>query len=123
MMDTEAVPAALQQPLVLRALKELKMLTQTDLERERYEARRKAQLDQNTLVKVARLEGREEGRTEGEHIGVIHLCEHLLKRPETPAEKLGALSLDELAHLAEELQGQVLKARGAGWRARQGRRR
>jgi hypothetical protein len=28
--------------LVLRALEELKMLTQTDLERERYEARRKA---------------------------------------------------------------------------------
>jgi len=27
--------------LVLRALEELKMLTQTDLERERYEARRK----------------------------------------------------------------------------------
>ena len=117
MMDTEAVPAALQQPLVLRALEELKMLTQTDLERERYEARRKAQLDQNTLVKVARLEGRTEGRaeglTEGEHIGVIHLCERLLKRPETPAEKLASLSLEELARLAEELQGQVLKAGGA----------
>src|SRR5438132_13173652 len=81
MMDTEAVPAALQQPLVLRALEELKMLTQTDLERERYEARRKAQLDENTFVKVARLEGRdegreqgrEEGRERGEQIGIIRL--------------------------------------------------
>jgi flagellar biosynthesis/type III secretory pathway protein FliH len=114
------------------------MLTQTDLERERYEARRKAQLDQNTLVKVARLEGREEGRTEGreegrtegreegrtegreegrtegEQIGVIHLCERLLNRPETPTEKLAALSLEQLARLADELQGQVLKMRGAG---------
>ena len=90
------------------------MLTQTHLERARFEARRKAQLDQNILVKVARLEGREEGRTEGEHIGVIHLCERLLKRPETPAEKLAALALAELARRAEELQGQVLKARGAG---------
>jgi hypothetical protein len=45
-IDTVAVPAALQQePLVLRALEELKVLAQTDLERERYEARRKALLD------------------------------------------------------------------------------
>ena len=117
MMDTEAVPAALQQPLVLRALEELKMLTQTDLERERYEARRKAQLDENTLVKVARLEGRhegrEEGRTEGEQIGIIHLCERLLNRPETPKENLAGLSLEQLARLADELQGQVLKTPGA----------
>src|SRR6202011_2574576 len=40
-MDSEALPAALQQPLVFRALEELKMLTQTEEERERYEARRK----------------------------------------------------------------------------------
>jgi hypothetical protein len=103
----------LQQPLVLRALEELKMLTQTDLERERYEARRKAQLDQNTLVKVARLEGREEGRTQGEQIGVIHLCERLLNCPETPTERLAALSLEQLARLADELQGKVLKTRNA----------
>ena len=122
MMDTEAVPPALQQPLVLRAFEELKMLTQTDLERERYEARRKAQLDQNTLVKAARLEGQQEGReegrakgrTEGEQIGVIHLCERMLNRPQTPTEKLAALSLEELARVAAELQGQVLKARDAG---------
>src|ERR1700727_1599904 len=37
-MDTEALPPALQRPEVLRALEELKMLTQTDLERERYES-------------------------------------------------------------------------------------
>jgi predicted transposase/invertase (TIGR01784 family) len=45
-MDPEALPAALQRPLVVRALEELKVLTQDDLERERYEARRKALLDQ-----------------------------------------------------------------------------
>jgi hypothetical protein len=37
MMDTDALPATLQQPLVVRDLEELKMLSQTDLERERYE--------------------------------------------------------------------------------------
>lgn len=41
-MDTGALPAALQQqPLVLRAVEELKMFAQNDVERERYEARRK----------------------------------------------------------------------------------
>ncbi len=45
MMDMETLPPALQQPLGMRALEELKMLSQTDLERERYESRRKAQLN------------------------------------------------------------------------------
>jgi predicted transposase YdaD len=49
------------------------MLSQTDLERERYEARRKAQLDQSTGLRAARLEGeqigRQQGRQEGEQIG------------------------------------------------------
>jgi hypothetical protein len=44
-MDPEALPPALDRPLVRRAFEELKMLSQTDLERERYEARRKWQLD------------------------------------------------------------------------------
>jgi predicted transposase/invertase (TIGR01784 family) len=109
-IDTDALPAAFQQrPLVLRAMEELKMLAQNDVERERYEARRKAQLDFNTAVKVARLEGREEGRAEGELIGRIHLCERLLNRPLTPTEQLASRSLEELIQLADELQAQVLK--------------
>ncbi len=109
-MDTDALPAALaQQPLVRWALEELKMLTQTDLERERYEARRKAQLDYNTGLKVARLEGREEGRAEGEKIGMIHAFERLLNRPQTPTEQLAGRSLEELTRLADELQGQLRK--------------
>jgi predicted transposase/invertase (TIGR01784 family) len=117
-MDTEALPAALEQPLVRRALEELKMLSQTDVERERYEARRKAQLDYSTGLKVTRLEGREEGRREGREEGcregqkiglvsTIHLCERLLHRPETPTEQLTALPLDDLTRLADELQSQV----------------
>lgn len=125
MMDVEALHASLQQPLVVRALEELKMLTQTDLERERYEARRKAQLDENTLVNVARLEGEQkgrlegeqkgrlegeqQGRLEGEQIGLIHAYERLLNRPETSAVELAARGLAELKRLADELQQQVLK--------------
>ena len=91
------------------------MLTQTEVERERYEARRKAQLDYNTGLKAARLDGRDEGRAEGrvqgEKIGAIHLCERMLQRPETPTEQLAALSLDDLSRLADELQTEVQKQR------------
>jgi len=79
------------------------MLTQTDLERERYEARRKAQLDYNTGLKVARMEGRAEGA-----IDRIHLCERLLKRPLTPTEQLLSRSLEDLIRLADDLQAEVL---------------
>jgi predicted transposase/invertase (TIGR01784 family) len=107
-MDTEALPAALQAyPPALRALEELKMLSQTHVERERYEARRKAQLDYNTGLKVARLEGREEG----EKIGIIHLCERLLKRPPTPTEHLARLSLEELSRMAADLEAQTFNQR------------
>jgi len=114
----------------MRALEELKMLAQSDLERERYEARRKALLHYNTGLKVARMEGREEGRTEGREegrtegreegrtegakigvIGTIHFCEYLLHRQETPTEQLVSLSLEDLSRLADELQAQVLKQR------------
>jgi hypothetical protein len=51
------------------------MLAQSDAERERYEARRKAQLDYNTGLKVARMKGFEEGIEKdiekGEKTGLI----------------------------------------------------
>jgi hypothetical protein len=96
MIEADALPAALDTPLMRRAVEEVQVLSQTDLERERYEAWRKAQLDYNTGLKVARMEG--------ELIGRIHLCEQLLQRPETPTEQLLLLSLEELARVADELQ-------------------
>jgi predicted transposase/invertase (TIGR01784 family) len=118
-MDTDNLPQAMRRPLVIRAFEELKMLTQTDEERERYEARRKAQLDYNTGMKVARMEGRDEGRAEGrvegraegEKIGIIHFCERLLQRPQTATEQLLALSLEDLTRIADDLHQQVLKQR------------
>jgi predicted transposase/invertase (TIGR01784 family) len=114
MMDTDDVPAALRRPPVVQALEELKMLAQTAEERERYEARRKAQLDYNTGLKVAHMEGVMEGRIEGEmkgrvegEIRRIHLCERLLKRPQTAAENLNQLSLDELGQIARQLEEQL----------------
>jgi predicted transposase/invertase (TIGR01784 family) len=113
-IDPEALPKTLDRPLILRAMEELKMLTQTDIERERYEARRKAQLDHNSDIKAARMEGEAEGETKGlikGKIGEIHLCERLLRRSETPAEQLQSLSLEELTRLAEDLQVQLLSQR------------
>ena len=100
------------------AVEELKMLTQTDLERERYESRRKAQLDYNTGLKVARMEGRDEGRQEGlerglergraaEKIHTIQLLERSLHRPETPSEQLAQRSLEELSQLVDQMLAQV----------------
>jgi hypothetical protein len=86
------------------------MFSQTDQERERYEARRKAQLDHNTVMKVARMEGTM-ARMEGT-IAMIHFCEKLLNRSETPSEQLAHMPLENLAGLAEDLQTQLLKERG-----------
>jgi hypothetical protein len=105
-IDTEAIPEILRQPMVIRAAEELKVLAQTAEERERYEARRKWQLDYNTGMKVARLEGRAEGRAE-KNIETIHFCERLLKRPETASEHLVQLTPDELSRLVIQLQDEV----------------
>ena len=112
-MDPDALPAPVEQhPLARQAVEELKMLTQTDLERERYEARRKAQMDHNSWLNAARLEGLEAGRAEGELFGQIHLCERLLKRAETPTEQLASLKPEELKRLADQLQAEMLQQRG-----------
>ena len=103
----EAVPAEMQLPMVLCALEELRMLTQTDIERERYEARRKAQLDHNTWMS----EARQEGRSEGEKVGAIHAFERMLNLPLTPREQLLTFPLVELDRLVEELQKQLRQQR------------
>jgi hypothetical protein len=116
-MEEDALPAELHRPLVMRAWDELKLLKQIDVERERYEARRKAQLDYNTAMKVARMEGEKMGLERGEkmglergeRIGTIHLCERLLNRPETPTEQLAALSLEDLSRLADDLRETLAK--------------
>ncbi len=109
-MDLEALPAALQQPLVLKAMEELKMLTQSDIERERYESRRKFQLDYNTGLKMARMEGREEGerKVRQERINMFHLCEQLLNRPPTASERLADLPLEDLGRMLDQLREELL---------------
>jgi len=99
------------------------MLTQNDLERERYETRLKAQRDQISFVLDAReeglevglaqgraqgrAEGQQEGVQQGELVGRIHAYQRLLKLALTPGEELLAFSPAELARKAEALEQQL----------------
>ena len=119
-MDSAALPRTLEQPLVRRALEELSMLTQTDLERERYEARRKAQLDHTSMMNAARREGFEKGVEKGgeaarydEKIDRIQSYEKLLNRTVTSTDQLAARSLEELTELATNLFTDLLAQRSS----------
>lgn len=64
-LDTDALPETLNNPDIHHAMEELRMLTQSEMERERYESRLKMQRDIYTSRAEARDEGLEEGRKEG----------------------------------------------------------
>lgn len=69
-IDADSLPAAFSSPLIKRAVGELKMLSEKELELHRYEDRRKAQLDHNTRVRYYREQGLTEGRAEGRAEGL-----------------------------------------------------
>jgi predicted transposase/invertase (TIGR01784 family) len=106
-LDTDNLPAALRIPAVQRAMEVLQMLTQNDLERERYLARLKAERDRVSYLNDAREEGREEGLEKGEVLGRIHVYQRLLKLPLTPREELLALPLVELQAKAAAMEQQL----------------
>jgi predicted transposase/invertase (TIGR01784 family) len=121
-LDTDALPPALNLPEIHRALGELYMMTQSDLERERYEARLKLQRDIHTAKAEARDEGRAEGLKEGRDEGLkegraeglresqvehIHFCQRLLQCGLTPKDQLLALPLADLGRLVAELEADV----------------
>ena len=106
-MDIENLPAAIRSdPILLQAVEELKVLTKNKTERERYESRRKAQLDYASGLLSAREEGRKEGL-----IDKVHLCQRLLAKPLTKEDQLSSMTLEDLTHLADDLQREVLKRR------------
>jgi predicted transposase/invertase (TIGR01784 family) len=129
-LEPANLAAALQIPLIQQAVEVLTVLTQDELERERYEARLKAQRDHASFTNYAqdlakrelekglqqglekgRKEGLEKGRKEGlqkgELVGRVHAYRDLLQQPLTPAEELLALPLDQLARLTEDLKRQA----------------
>lgn len=90
------------------------MLTPSDLERERYEARLKMQRDIHTrlaetrdeAIAAGRQEGLAAGRKEG-RVEQIHFCQRMLQQPLTPREELLALAADELDRLAGNLEAEL----------------
>ena len=116
-MNAEVLPVSLEQPLVKRALEELKMLTQEEIERERYEARLKVQFDHIHLTNARRKalqeavqEGRQEGRF-AEKNATVQSYERMLNRPETPTKQLASRSLEELTQPATQLLADLLSQR------------
>lgn len=82
------------------------MLTQDEIERERYEARMKAQRDAATFERFYKLQAeqkRAEGLEHGELIGSIHFSQRLLNLTPTPREELLALPIDQLRQMMEQL--------------------
>ncbi|MBI1916649.1 MAG: Rpn family recombination-promoting nuclease/putative transposase [Planctomycetes bacterium] len=116
-LDDENLPPSLDVPPIRQALEILRMLSQDELERERYLDRLKAERDAASLqhgYRLARESGLEEGREEGELIGRIHLCQRMLKQPLTPKEELLRQPIEELYRLSEQLEAQLLpKQNGA----------
>jgi hypothetical protein len=90
------------------------MHRESDLERERYEARLKYQRDERAqreygieeACKEARKEGMVKGRKE-ELVERIQLCERILNQALTPSETLLAMSLEQMSELAKQLTAQV----------------
>ncbi len=113
-IDSEHVPARLELAEVRDALEELKMLSQDQLERERYEARLRVQRDESIRAKAAQLyeeAGFQKGMAEGQTLGQQRLlAERIqgiqaeLKQPVSATEALQGLSLDQLRDRAGHLE-------------------
>jgi predicted transposase/invertase (TIGR01784 family) len=102
-LDTEKLPEPLQVPPMPKAMEVLRMVTQSDLERERYESRLKFQRDMNARMREA-----QEG---GVLIGRVQAYEHFLKVGPTPVETLREMSLEQLSALADRLGSTLVPAR------------
>jgi predicted transposase/invertase (TIGR01784 family) len=129
-LDPDHLPQALRGPDYQQALEEMKQMTQSELERERYESRLKAQRDLAALLQDARSEGLAQGRSEalaearseglvqGRSEGLvqglirqIHLCQRVLQQPMTANEQLHALPLPDLERLAQDLEDAMTRGR------------
>ena len=82
------------------------MLTHTP-EYEQYKARRKALLDDNTLISENRREAYEAGRRE-EKVDIVRKFQRMLRRTPDSTETLHQKSLQELERLETELEQLLL---------------
>jgi hypothetical protein len=83
------------------------MVTQSEIERERYEARLKGMRDRSCSLFGASQEGRKEGLIIGALMGKIFVYQTYLKQPVTPDTALEQLSVQELTQMKNELERQL----------------
>ena len=103
------------------AAKVLDMIAQTPEQLQEYNARLKAQRDEEARIILSRQQGLEIGEARGIEIGEargirkgllqgqIVLLQQLLRLPVSTDEQLAALDLDQLNHMLAELQQQVAR--------------
>ena len=116
-LDADAIPAQVGTPNIRKAIEELRMISQSDIEREEYKARLKFSRDAlNREEEYShRMQEAAESREKlAELIGRIDFCEENLASPPTPGEELLKLSQDELQRLANEQKADLLGDRGGG---------
>jgi predicted transposase/invertase (TIGR01784 family) len=109
-LDTARLPESLNIPPIQRALEVLNVLTQSEIERERYEARLKGMRDQSASLFGERREGRKEGAL----MGRIQAYQNLLKQPETPIEELETKSREDLELQLKQLETQISQRLSSG---------
>lgn len=124
-LDADDLPEELDRPEQRKAMGVLKMLAQSELERELYESRLKAKRDMQTLetmrqaVEAQRdqwqqryeVANRELKRELAER---IKLCQRLLMHPTPQADELLDRSVEELREQAERLEREVTEKTGRG---------
>jgi predicted transposase/invertase (TIGR01784 family) len=111
-LDVNALPVALDVPEVRWALGDLRMISRSKRERERYESRLKMERDVYTALAEKLDEGRAEGLAEGRAEARRELIQYLQKRLRhrvQPLEELQLLSTPELAKLVKRLQAELDK--------------
>ena len=91
----------------LRATSELREIHEITEEKEMYDSREKAILDYESNLIDAREEGREEGESIGMEKGRIRLLLELLDEPILSKEELNGMSMEELASTMTRLQARL----------------
>ena len=108
-LDTENLPKHLVTPLIQKAVEELKMFTQDEIQREIYESRRKAIMDYNSMIsEVERInlaKGREEGLAKGLEKGLEKSARNMIRKGMDIIliAELTGLSLDRLETIKKEM--------------------
>ncbi|HYV37081.1 MAG TPA: hypothetical protein VE988_15350 [Gemmataceae bacterium] len=86
------------------------MMTQDELERDRYESRLKMQRDISAALADARREGAAQAVARGraqELSRYIRSCQRWLRLAETPESQLRVMQVEELERLAQQLENEM----------------